>query len=198
LQLEQDVLKKANELIKKDVGIDRRLLTNREKAQLVDALTNAYTLTDLLNEVGLARSSYFYHRAKLDVADKYADVRRTMTEIFERNHRCYGYRRIKASLSELRLRVSEKVVQRLMKQEQLVAATSKRRRYGSYLGEISPAPANLPVRQEALVDAHVFFYEFIRLLQNVLLELQAADVSAKPVIATGSVPVTRIHPIRRD
>lgn len=143
LQLEQDVLKKANELIKKDVGIDQRLLTNREKAQLVDALTNAYTLTDLLNEVGLARSSYFYHRAKLDVADKYADVRRTMAEIFERNHRCYGYRRIKASLSELRLRVSEKVVQRLMKQEQLVAATSKRRRYGSYLGEISPAPANL-------------------------------------------------------
>ena len=64
-------------------------------------------------------------------------------EIFERNHCCYGYRRTKASLSELRLRVSEKVVQRLMKQEQLVAATSKRRRYGSYLGEISPAPANL-------------------------------------------------------
>jgi putative transposase len=143
LQLEQDVLKKANELIKKEVGIDQRLLTNREKTQLVDALTHAYTLTDLLNEVGLARSSYFYHRAKLDVADKYADVRRTMAEIFERNHCCYGYRRIKASLSELRLRVSEKVVQRLMKQEQLVAATSKRRRYGSYLGEISPAPANL-------------------------------------------------------
>jgi len=107
------------------VGIDQRLLTNREKAQLVDALTNAYALTDLLNEVGLARSSYFYHRAKLDVADKYADARRTMAEIFERNHRCYGYRRIEASLSELRLRVSEKVVQRLMKQEQLVAATSK-------------------------------------------------------------------------
>jgi putative transposase len=143
LQLEQDVLKKANELIKKDVGIDQRLLTNREKTHLVDALTHVYTLTDLLTEVDLARSSYFYHRAKLGVADKYADVRRTMAEIFERNHCCYGYRRIKASLSELRLRVSEKVVQRLMKQEQLVAATSKRRRYGSYLGEISPAPANL-------------------------------------------------------
>jgi putative transposase len=27
-----------------------------------------------------------------------------------------------------------------MKQEGLVAATAKRRRYGSYLGEISPAP----------------------------------------------------------
>lgn len=143
LQLEQDVLKKANELIKKDLGVDQRLLTNREKTQLVDALTHAYALTDLLNEVGLARSSYFYHRANRNVADKYAEVRRTMTEVFERNHRCYGYRRLKASLSELRLRVSEKVVQRLMKQEQLVAATSKRRRYGSYQGEISPAPANL-------------------------------------------------------
>jgi putative transposase len=30
-----------------------------------------------------------------------------------------------------------------MKQECLVAATTKRRRYGSYLGEISPAPDNL-------------------------------------------------------
>jgi putative transposase len=39
--------------------------------------------------------------------------------------------------------VSEKVVQRLMKQESLVVAKPKRRRYGSYLGEISPAPENL-------------------------------------------------------
>jgi transposase InsO family protein len=31
----------------------------------------------------------------------------------------------------------------LMKEERLVAATSKRRRYGSYMGEISPAPDNL-------------------------------------------------------
>ena len=41
------------------------------------------------------------------------------------------------------MRLSEKVVQRLMKQECLVVAKPKRRRYGSYLGEISPAPENL-------------------------------------------------------
>lgn len=34
-------------------------------------------------------------------------------------------------------------MQRLMKQESLVVARPKRRRYGSYLGEISPAPDNL-------------------------------------------------------
>lgn len=39
--------------------------------------------------------------------------------------------------------ISEKVVRRLMEQEGLVAAAPKRRRYGSYLGEISPAPENL-------------------------------------------------------
>jgi putative transposase len=143
LQLEQDLLKKANEIIKKDVGIDRQSLTNREKTQLVDALRQTYTLTELLDEVGLARSSYFYHRARLEIADKHVEVRRIMTDIFERNHRCYGYRRMQASLSKQSMYISEKVVQRLMKQECLVAVTPKRRRYGSYLGEISPAPVNL-------------------------------------------------------
>ena len=143
LQLEKDLLKKANELLKKELGIDRQHLTNREKTQLVDALRAAYTLTELLCELDLPRSSYFYHRARLEVADKYAEVRQAMTDIFERNYRCYGYRRIHVSLSDQSVSISEKVVRRLMKQECLVAATSKRRRYGSYMGEISPAPENL-------------------------------------------------------
>ncbi len=143
LQLEQDILKKANELIKKDLGIDRQLLTNREKTGLVDALRTIYPLNELLRELGLPRSSYFYHRARAQVADKYAGVRRVMSEIFECNYRCYGYRRIHASLSRQSLKISEKVVRRLMKQECLVATLRKRRRYGSYMGEISPAPDNL-------------------------------------------------------
>ncbi len=143
LQLEHDLLEKANEIVKKEMGIDRRLLTNQEKAQLVDALKHRYSLAELLGEVGLARSSYFYHRARLNLVDKYAGVRRAMVDIFEHNHRCYGYRRMQASLNRQSIGVSEKVVQRLMKQESLVAALPKRRRYGSYLGEISPAPVNL-------------------------------------------------------
>ncbi|MCY4743392.1 IS3 family transposase [Pelomonas sp. UHG3] len=143
LQLEKDLLKKANELLKKELGIDQQPLTNREKTLLVDALRSTYTVTELLCEVGLPRSSYFYHRARLGVADKYAGVRQAMTNIFERNYRCYGYRRLHASLSDQCVNVSEKVVRRLMKQERLVAATSKRRRYGSYMGEISPAPDNV-------------------------------------------------------
>ncbi len=143
LQLEQDILKKANELIKKGLGIDRQILTNREKTALVDALRTTYSLNELLRELGLPRSSYFYHRARIEVADKYAEVRRAMAEIFECNYRCYVYRRIHASLGRQSVKISEKVVRRLMKQECLVPVTRKRRRFGSYMGEISPAPDNL-------------------------------------------------------
>ena len=143
LQLEHDLLKKANEILKKDVGVDLQLLTNREKTLLVDALKETYAPSDLLAKLRLARSSYFYHRARLQVVDEYVEVRRTIANIFELNHRCYGYRRIHASLSRQHIFISEKVVQRLMKQERLVVATTKQRRYGSYLGEIGPAPENL-------------------------------------------------------
>jgi transposase InsO family protein/transposase-like protein len=143
LQLERDLLKKANEIIKKDLGASLQLLTNREKTMLVDALKDAYTLAELLDALVLARSSYFYHRARSRVADKYSAVRGTITDIFESNHRCYGSRRIQASLSRQRVFVSEKVVRRLMRQESLVVAMPKRRRYGSYLGEIGPAPENI-------------------------------------------------------
>ena len=46
-----------------------------------------------------------------------------MADIFERNYRCYGYRRMHASLTSQSVNISEKVVRRLMKQECLVAAT---------------------------------------------------------------------------
>jgi putative transposase len=143
LKLENDLLKRANELLKKDQGVDLQLLSNREKTLLIDALKQTYALPELFAELNLARSSYFYHRTQLRIADKYAHARLAMTEVFECNHRCYGYRRMRAALSRRHMHISEKVVQRLMKQERLFVAANKRRRYGSYLGEISPAPENL-------------------------------------------------------
>ena len=65
----------------------------------------------------------FHHRARLKVADKYIEVRRTMADIVERNYRCYGYRRMHASLTRQSVNIPEKVVQRLMKQQALVAVT---------------------------------------------------------------------------
>ncbi|MDW7766450.1 IS3 family transposase, partial [Escherichia coli] len=66
---------------------------------------------------------------------------------------CYGYRRLHAMLRHEggRLhegggRLSEKVVRRLMVEEQLVVSRNRRRRYSSYCGEIGPAPDNLIAR----------------------------------------------------
>jgi putative transposase len=91
-------LKKANELLKKGLGVHLPLLSNREKTMLVDALRQTYALAELFAELDLARSSYFYHRARLHGADKYADARLAITEVFQSNHRCYGYRRLRAAL----------------------------------------------------------------------------------------------------
>ena len=152
LQLERDLLEKATEILKKGLGVDLRILTNREKTLLIDALKEHYGVPELLAQLGLPRSSYFYHRTRVKVADKYVDARRAITEIFEMNHRCYGYRRLQASLSRQHVTISEKVVQRLMKQENLVVAKPKRRRYASYLGEISPAPENI-INRDFQADA---------------------------------------------
>nr|WP_315591682.1 IS3 family transposase [uncultured Cupriavidus sp.] len=145
LQLERDVLAQAGDLIKKDQGINSLTLTNREKTQVVDALKATYPLSELLRIVGLARSSYFYHKTRLRLRDKYGDVRNAMIEIFDSNHRCYGYRRIHAMLRQQNIRISEKVVRRLMAEEQL-AVHRPRRRYSSYSGEIGAAPENLIAR----------------------------------------------------
>lgn len=69
-----------------------------------------------------------------------------MADIFEENYRCYGYRRLHAMLRGNNRVISEKVVRRLMAEEQLVVKRTRRRRYNSYCGEIGPAPENLLAR----------------------------------------------------
>ena len=142
-QLERDIMEKANELLKKGLGACPQLLSNRDKTLLVDALKSTYALSELLAELDLARSSYFYHCARLRSPDKYADARIAITDVFQRNHRCFGYRLMRAALGRRHLHLSEKIIQNLMKQECLGVVANKKRRYGSYLGEISPAPVNI-------------------------------------------------------
>lgn len=87
-QMELDILKKAEEIIKKDPGISISHLNNREKTKIADALRQTYPLTELLHVLGLTRSSYFYHRAALKAGDKYATIRTMLTDIFNSNYQC--------------------------------------------------------------------------------------------------------------
>lgn len=143
LQLERDVLKKAGDILKKEKGISLDKLTNREKAFLIDALRNKYKLNELLPVLSLSKSSYCYQVQWIKREDKYKELRLLIKQLFEANKSRYGYRRIHCLLKNKEITISEKVVRRLMKDEELVAKTHKKRKYYSYKGEISPEVENV-------------------------------------------------------
>ncbi len=94
-QMELDILKKAEEIIKKDPGISISHLNNREKTKIADALRQTYPLTELLHVLGLARSSYFIWSC---TSRCHLPIRTMLTDIFNSNYQCYGYRRLHAML----------------------------------------------------------------------------------------------------
>ncbi len=124
LQLERDILTKANELIKRS---GRQLSETEKQGEnlIVDALKKKYPVAELLSVLQLARSCYFYHKASKRLYDKYAEIRVIMADIFEENYRCYGYRRLHAMLRSNNRVISEKVVRRLMAEEQLVVKRTR-------------------------------------------------------------------------
>ena len=144
--MELDILNKAAEILKKEMGIDQQILANKEKAILIDALKTKYPLNDLLKMTDMSKSSYFYQKKAQECPDKYACLRTEVIEIFTQNQRRYGYRRVHAEIKSKGTIVSEKVVRRIMKEEQLVVPYKKKRKYNSYKGEITPAVENLIAR----------------------------------------------------
>lgn len=141
LQLEHDALLKANELLKKANGIDLKNLPNKDKADVIDALREKYPLNKLLIVFDLASSSYYYQCEAKKKADKYQTLRTEIIKIFNDNHQCYGYRRIHTVLAKNEITVSEKVVRRIMKEENLKVQMKRVRKYNSYKGDFTtPAP----------------------------------------------------------
>lgn len=141
-RLEYEVLEKAAKIIKKDEGIDVNLLTNREKAIVINALRKRYSLYKLLKTLKMAKSSYMYQNKAMSL-DKYASLRIDICDIFLESYEAFGYRRIHAELRNRNIRVSEKVVRRIMKEDNIHPFVPKMKKYSSYQGEISPAVPDL-------------------------------------------------------
>ena len=74
LRLERDVLEKAGDILKKEMGISLDELSNREKVFLVDALRNKYKLNELLSCLKLPKSSYCYQVQCINREDKYKEL----------------------------------------------------------------------------------------------------------------------------
>lgn len=130
-------------VLKKDPGIDQTALSNREKAVIIDALKNKYSLPDLLKKLNLAKSSYYYQEKTIYAEDKYSNLHKRIIHLFHENRDIFGYRRIHMLLHREGIKVSEKVVRRIMKQEKLIIRRKRRQKYNSYKGEITPAVENV-------------------------------------------------------
>jgi putative transposase len=109
----------------------------------VVALKAEHSLTTLLAVAGVARSTFFYHQARLDEPDKYAVVKAEIRQIFDRFAGRYGHRKIRDELRNDGWVVSKKTVLKLMNQLGLRCQIRRRKRYNSFKGEVGKTAPNL-------------------------------------------------------
>lgn len=129
-------------------------ISNRSKCELGERLRMAtdLPLRSITSFLKISKSSYEYHRCRLR-HDKYADLKNEVRTLFDASSSTFGYRRIWAALKRKGVRVSEKVVRRIMREENLeVVRPNKPKKYCSYKGEISDAPKD-HVNHRFIADA---------------------------------------------
>ncbi|KFI90926.1 Integrase, catalytic region [Bifidobacterium saguini DSM 23967] len=151
LRLENAVMRETIRVLKADGPLlDPSTLTNGERTRVVDAIRGEFGLARALEAVGLKRSTYYHGRGAVAAGDGCAALRGRIRRLFEDGGRVWGYRRIHRMLrldGEDPLVVSEKVVRRIMREEDLRPVYLKRpKRWSSYAGEVGEAPANLVER----------------------------------------------------
>lgn len=156
LQLQKAIYEGTLEIIKKDPGTDPNRLTNKEKAQVVNSLRGEWKLRELLEAVGMAKSSYEYaaHALERGESESRTAARQAVVAAFEEAGGKYGYRRVlKAIDAGDGPHVGEWTVRSIMREEGLSGkASKKKRRYSSYEGETSEAPENLLRREDGTHD----------------------------------------------
>lgn len=117
------------------------------KVDAVVALKADYPLAMLLDIAGLARSTFFYHQARLNRPDPQAALKDAIRTHFEAAQGRYGHRRLHACLVRDGWRVAKKTVLALMRALGLVCPVRRKKRYGAYRGEVGQTAPNLLNRE---------------------------------------------------
>ena len=121
-----------------------RSTTQGEKAALVKELREeGYSLNNLLEAIGLSRSTYYYEISKTDaVKERNADLSSEISAVFEENKERYGVRRVYQELRNRGFQVNHKRVQRIMNQLSLKGKRPKEK-YHSYKGDVGKVADNI-------------------------------------------------------
>lgn len=113
------------------------------KAHAVASLKAEHSLQLLLDAAGLARSTFFYHLARLDRVDPQAELKAAITGAFNNARGRYGHRRIHTVLARQGWQVAKKTVLKLMRALGLVCKVRQKRKYNSWKGETGIVAPNL-------------------------------------------------------
>ncbi|MFI6099464.1 IS3 family transposase [Lentzea sp. NPDC051213] len=117
------------------------------KTQVIATLKAEFPLVVLLEVAGLARSTFFYHQARLDRPDPQAALKAAITGVFTQAQGRYGYRRVHVMLRRAGWQVAAKTVLKLMNSLGLVCQIRRRRRYRAFAGRPGMAAPNVLDRQ---------------------------------------------------
>lgn len=140
LLAEKAVLEEELKLSKKLPGGIPEKLSAKHKTQIVNNLRNRLPLALLFEVLDLKPSSYYYALWASKQPDKYEEIRPLIHEISQMSSQTYGSPRIWIALRQRGVFISEKVVRRLMKEEHIkVYYATRRKKFISYIGEITPA-----------------------------------------------------------
>lgn len=107
-------------------------------------IARGFTVAETLGAVGLASSSFYYTRTRLEHPGlaRRARLAAQVIEICEQENYRVGYRIVHAIVAEMGQRVSEKIVREIMAEFDLSPKLKRRRKYSSYKGESAPAAPN--------------------------------------------------------
>jgi putative transposase len=109
MQLEIDILKKTIDVLKKDPGVNKSPLNNREKAVIVDALKEKVSTVCIDKKAQTGQEQLLLSKTKrVSFAKKHKDDYQAVATIFHNNKERYGYRRIKIVLNREGYTLSEK------------------------------------------------------------------------------------------
>jgi putative transposase len=117
------------------------------RVQALIALKADFPLPVLLQVAGLARSTFFYHQARLQAPDPQEALKAALTGIFTTNHGRYGHRRIHIELLRQGWTLAKKTVLKLMRSLGLVCKVRRKKRYNSYQGEQGGTAPNVLNRE---------------------------------------------------
>ncbi|WP_254780409.1 IS3 family transposase [Arthrobacter woluwensis] len=162
------------------------------------------SLSSLLEASGLARSTFFYHQARLALPDPDAELKDAIRSAFSQAHGRYGHRRIHAVLMRRGWAVAKKTVLKLMRALGLFCKVRRRRPHLSWKGQVgNVAPNHLnrefsadAPNQKWVTDITEFAVGNQKVYLSPILDLFDRSIVAHAMATSPSLALT-LRPLRK-